>query len=144
MHLLLHRVLSEILDNNPSKRAKLTSSLSLLDVTTNQHSKSISNDETTRKLLKENRAKKLSELAKQINKGSAHKNLVDVLENQTEQIRLNNLEKRDEFEQKLVNQNKEACTYVICETVNIIEYFLLCNSNLPGISLCIRLLTKYF
>ncbi|CAH8512473.1 unnamed protein product [Schistosoma bovis] len=111
-------VLSEILDNNPSKRAKLTSSLSLLDVTTNQHSKSISNDETTRKLLKENRAKKLSELAKQINKGSAHKNLVDVLENQTEQIRLNNLEKRDEFEQKLVNQNKEACTYVICETCN--------------------------
>ncbi|CAI2727154.1 unnamed protein product [Schistosoma spindalis] len=107
-------VLSEILDNNPSKRAKLTSSSSLLDVTTNQHSK----DETTRKLLKENRAKKLTELAKQINKGSAHKNLVDVLENQTEQIRLNNLEKRDEFEQKLVNQDKEACTYVICETCN--------------------------
>ncbi|VDO48397.1 unnamed protein product [Schistosoma margrebowiei] len=104
-------VLSEILDNNPSKRAKLTSSSCLLDVTTNQHSKSISNDEITRKLIKENRAKKLSELAKQINKGSAHTNLVDVLENQTEQIRLNNLEKRDEFEQKLVNQDKEACTY---------------------------------
>uniref|UniRef100_A0A3Q0KPC0 Protein MCM10 homolog n=1 Tax=Schistosoma mansoni TaxID=6183 RepID=A0A3Q0KPC0_SCHMA len=108
-------VLSEILDNNPSKRAKLTSSSSSsLDLKTNQHS----NDETTRKLLKENRAKKLTELAKQINQGSAHKNLVDVLENQTEQIRLNNLEKRDEFEQKLVNQDKEACTYVICETCN--------------------------
>ncbi|CAH8476558.1 unnamed protein product [Schistosoma turkestanicum] len=110
--------LSEILDNNPSKRAKLTSSSSSLsDLTTNQQqSKSVLNHDMNQKLLKKNRAKKLAELAKQINQGSAHKNLVDALENQTEQIRLNSLEKRDEFEQKLVNQDKEACTYVICET----------------------------
>ncbi|KAK4469892.1 hypothetical protein MN116_007397 [Schistosoma mekongi] len=106
--------LSEILDNNPSKRAKLTSS-SLSDLVTNSQSKNASN-ETIQKQLKENRAKKLAELAKQINQGSSHSNLVDELENQTEQIRLANLERRDEFEQKLVNQNKESCTYVICET----------------------------
>ncbi|TNN06862.1 Protein MCM10 [Schistosoma japonicum] len=107
--------LSEILDNNPSKRAKLTSSSLLSDLVTDSQSKNASN-ETIQKQLKENRAKKLAELAKQINQGSSHSNLVDELEKQTEQIRLASLERRDEFEQKLVNQNKESCTYVICET----------------------------
>ncbi|KAH8862012.1 Protein MCM10 like [Schistosoma japonicum] len=92
--------LSEILDNNPSKRAKLTSSSLLSDLVTDSQSKNASN-ETIQKQLKENRAKKLAELAKQINQGSSHSNLVDELEKQTEQIRLASLERRDEFEQKL-------------------------------------------
>ncbi|CAH8842057.1 unnamed protein product [Trichobilharzia szidati] len=105
--------LSEILDNNPSKRPKL--SLSSSDITGNNKS-ACSPHQTVEKSLKQIRANKLAELAKQINQGSAHKHLVNDLENQTEQIRLDNLERRDEFEEKLVNQDKEACTYVICET----------------------------
>ncbi|CAH8497635.1 unnamed protein product [Heterobilharzia americana] len=105
--------LSEILDNNPSKRPKLTTSVSNL-----ANDKPRSSHQTAEQSLKQMRANKLAKLAQQISQGSAHTSLVTELENQTENIRLTNLERRDEFEEKLVNQEKEACTYVICETCN--------------------------
>ncbi|KAA3670230.1 uncharacterized protein DEA37_0013983, partial [Paragonimus westermani] len=62
------------------------------------------------------RREHLAELARQVRQGSAHISLIAAEENHLEQTRLASLEKRDEFEQKLVNQTEESCTYVHCKT----------------------------
>ncbi|TPP64766.1 Protein MCM10 protein, partial [Fasciola gigantica] len=64
-------------------------------------------------LAKQKRIKQLEDLVRQ---GSAHTDLIIEAETQAEQSRLSSLEQRDEYHQKLTEQQEEPCTYVHCKT----------------------------
>ncbi|THD23343.1 Minichromosome maintenance protein 10 [Fasciola hepatica] len=64
-------------------------------------------------LAKQKRIKQLEDLVRQ---GSAHTDLIIEAETQAEQSRLFSLEQRDEYHQKLTEQQEEPCTYVHCKT----------------------------
>lgn len=62
---------------------------------------------------KSNRTKHLEDLIRQ---GSAHTDLIVEAESQAELSRLCSLGQRDEYHQKLTEQQEEPCTYVHCKT----------------------------
>ncbi|KAA0193025.1 hypothetical protein FBUS_09153 [Fasciolopsis buskii] len=62
---------------------------------------------------KSNRIKHLEDLIRQ---GSAHTDLIVEAESQAELSRLSSLGQRDEYHQKLTEQQEEPCTYVHCKT----------------------------
>lgn len=65
---------------------------------------------------KSNRIKHLEDLIRQ---GSAHTDLIVEAESQAELSRLSSLGQRDEYHQKLTEQQEEPCTYVHCKTVRL-------------------------
>lgn len=77
------------------------------------------NNKLAKDVMKQKRLEKLAKLKDQIRKGSSHLNLVNEMDQQTEQARLVQLDQRDQFEQKLTNQHEELCTYAHCQTVNL-------------------------